>query len=61
MRDQHDRPTTHLARYRHSRSALVGQLLAHPLKGAFGDGEFVPFGPYLRQLLGRLFFEYSRP
>jgi hypothetical protein len=33
-------------------------LFAHPFKDAFGDGEFVPLGPYLRQLLGQLFFEF---
>ncbi|MEY9989534.1 hypothetical protein ABIE67_001566 [Streptomyces sp. V4I8] len=42
---------------RRGRGALVGELLTHPLKDTFGDGEFVPLGPHLRELLGRLFFE----
>ncbi|MET8535092.1 hypothetical protein ABZV67_25010 [Streptomyces sp. NPDC005065] len=29
-----------------------------PLKDTFGDGELVPLGPHLRQLLGELFFEF---
>ncbi|MFD9791390.1 hypothetical protein ACFWXK_10605 [Streptomyces sp. NPDC059070] len=38
--------------------ALVGDLLAHPLKDTFGGGELVPLGPHLRQLLGQLVFEF---
>ncbi|MFJ5594747.1 hypothetical protein ACIQCG_34030 [Streptomyces noursei] len=54
MRDQHHRLPVHWR----GRGAFVGELFAHPLKDPFGDGELVPFGPYLRQLLGQLFFEF---
>ncbi|MBW5252928.1 hypothetical protein P8A21_39260 [Streptomyces poriferorum] len=43
--------TAHLPRRRGGRGALVGELLTHPVKDTFGDGEFVPLGPHLRQLL----------
>ncbi|MFI1865323.1 hypothetical protein [Streptomyces jumonjinensis] len=33
-------------------------MLAHPLKDSLSDGEFIPLGPYLRQLLGQLLFEF---
>ncbi|MET9452498.1 hypothetical protein [Streptomyces cinerochromogenes] len=59
VRDQPDRPSSHLPGRRRGRGALVGELLAHALKDPFGDREFVAFGPYVRQLLGQLFFESS--
>lgn len=54
VRDQHHRPSTD----RRGQGALVGELLAHPLKDIFGDGKFVPLGPHLRQLLCQLSFEF---
>ncbi|MFB7534303.1 hypothetical protein ACFC0C_40035 [Streptomyces sp. NPDC056178] len=33
-------------------------VFAHPLKDSFGDGEFVPLAPYLRQLFRGPFFEF---
>ncbi|MFF1505610.1 hypothetical protein ACFVZR_38690 [Streptomyces sp. NPDC058316] len=51
------RPPT-LPRRRRGRGALVGELFAHPLKDPLGDGQLVPLGPHLRQLLGQLFFKF---
>ena len=39
------------------RSALGGELFAHPLTDTLGHGQLITFGPHLRQLLGQLFFE----
>ncbi|NEA68245.1 hypothetical protein [Streptomyces sp. SID12488] len=35
-------------------------MAGHPFKDPFGDDKFVPLGPYLRQLVGQLFFEFVR-
>ncbi|MFI7173374.1 hypothetical protein [Streptomyces spororaveus] len=66
MRDQHHRssahpptrPPAHPPGRRRGRGAFAGELFAHPLKDTFGDGEFIPLSPHLRQLLGQLFFEF---
>ncbi|MFJ7423793.1 hypothetical protein ACIQXD_35120 [Streptomyces uncialis] len=50
--------TVYLPRHRGGRGALLGELLTHPVKDAFGDGELVPLVPHLRQLLGPLLFEF---
>lgn len=36
---------------------LLGDLLAHPLKDPYRDGEFVPLDLYLFQLFDQLFFK----
>ncbi|MBL1110346.1 hypothetical protein JK361_38330 [Streptomyces sp. 5-8] len=56
--DQHHRPAAHLPGHRRSLGAFVGELPGHPLKDAFGDGEFVPLGPHSRQLFDQLLFEF---
>jgi hypothetical protein len=48
VRDQHHRSSAHLPGRRRDRGPFVGKLFAHPFKDAFGDGEFIPLGPYLR-------------
>ncbi|GHB08441.1 hypothetical protein GCM10010392_39550 [Streptomyces clavifer] len=58
VRDQHHRLPARVPGPRRGRGAFVGGLFTHPLKVAFGDGEFVPLGPHLRQLCGQLFFEF---
>lgn len=58
MWDQHDRPPTHLRGHRRGRDALISNLFAHPLQNSLGDSKFVSLGPHLRQLLGRLCFEF---
>ncbi|WP_329213802.1 hypothetical protein OG257_34175 [Streptomyces sp. NBC_00683] len=58
MRDEHHRSSAHLSGRRRRRGAFISELFAHPLKDPFGDGEFIPLGSYLRQLLGQLFLEF---
>jgi hypothetical protein len=41
-----------------NRGPFFGKLFAHPFKNAFGGGEFIPLGLYLRWLLGQLFFAF---
>lgn len=61
MRDQHHRACAHLPGRRRDRGALVGEPFTHPLKDPLRDGELVPPGPHLRQMLGRLFFVRPAP
>ncbi|GAB2896460.1 hypothetical protein GCM10027074_74890 [Streptomyces deserti] len=58
VRDQHHRPAAHLPRRRRDRGAPVGELFAHPLKDPLVDGKLAPLSPHLRQVFGRLFFEF---
>lgn len=37
---------------------FADELLTHPLKDTFRDGEFVSFGPHLCRLLVQLYFEF---
>lgn len=57
VRDEHHGPPGHLAGRRGGRGRLACDLFAYSLEDSFGDGEFVPFGSHLGQLLGQLFFE----
>ncbi|MGW0295350.1 hypothetical protein ACWDYK_01365 [Streptomyces anthocyanicus] len=56
--DHHHCLATHLPRRRRERGPLLGGLLTHPLQDLLSDGQFVALGPYLRQLLGQLLFEF---
>lgn len=58
VRDQHHRSSAHLPGRRRGRGAFVGKLFAHPLKNPLRDGELVPLGPHLRQLLGEQFLTF---
>lgn len=58
VRDQHHRSSAHLPRRRRDGGSLVGELCAHLLKNPLRDGELVPRGPHLRQLLGEQFLTF---